>query len=527
MELLKRIGAANLSKTARRKDETDELKLFSVVRPVIKALRYNIEFVSFGLLMTIALMLAQIPFEKLSFPRPVLPDGQVSMPPWPLLIFIPFYLAGIFISIFVILVLADGAHREKESLTTYVRQGVRIFLRVLFSYIVAGLAIILPIIGAAIIIGACLAVATVSGIQALQVIGAILAFVSGLSAFIWLVVISIRYSLVGLVAMFEPHVPILATRKRSRQLLKGPGAWLVFKLGLLSMLATSVILLPFYIHMFSIITAQTPQIQPPAYLQNYLRLSNLMFAVLNIFFTAMLVVLYLNRRSKWPEFRAFRSNRQNLKMIVFGALVACGAVTLSFSIPPLKRRYNLQQQQIQLQQAAQQQAEIETALTVYASKHNNYALKLPPDFVLNGTDPNFGEKYVSSAEVTPFVVMAKTLPRDPKLVYAGSNTANDALETSILVSLDNKLQELAGSSDVITVAAGAHIPGTSHKRALFARGHVTDNDGQSLTMRVAFVPKNDGTALMVTVLGLAAHEQQNDPVIDFIFKSIDLRHVKN
>lgn len=508
-------------------NKDDTLKLFSTIRPAIRALRYNLALVSLGALMSIALAVLQISLQELFLTRTAPPDGQASIFYWPLLISIPFLMAGLLISIFMKLVVADGAHQEKEPFTTYVSRAIRLLLRVLASYLAAGLAIIVPIIGVVIIIGTCLALVTLLDIPAVWVISVILAIIGGLSALIWSFIAFIRYGLVGLIAIFEPEISVLSTRKRSRQLQKGTGSWYVFKLGLLNMIAMLIIMLPFYAYMLTAIAAHEPpqNFTPPDYLQSYSRLTSLAFIIINILSLALMVILYLNLRSKMPELKVISSSKRNLKMTAFALLVTAGTVTLLLSISSVKNRYRLQQQQVQLQQAAQREAAIENALMVYTNKESGYALKLPHDFVPDGTDPNFGEKYVSGEEVTPFVVMVKTVPKDPKLVYADNDAANEALETNVLVSLDNKLQELAGTSDIVTVAGNSDIQGTNHDRVLFARGHATDNDGYPLTMRVIFVPKNDGTALMVTVVGLAAYEQQNDPAIDAIFKSIDLRPI--
>jgi len=510
-----------------RKNKNDKLRLLGAVGPAMRALRYNITLVSLGMLMTIAPMAAQIPLEKLFFTGTVPPDDHVSILYWPLLLYIPFYLAGILISIFTILVLADGAHREKEPFTTYARRGMQVFWRVLLGYIVAGLAIILPIIGVAIIIGAYLALATLSNIQALQIIGIVLAIIGGLGVFIWFIITCIRYSLVGLVAMFEPEIPILDTRKRSRQLLEGAGGWFVLKLGLLSTLAAFLVLLPFYVHTFSAIATHTPpQIQPPpAYLQNYLRLASLAFIVLNVLFTAMFVILYLNRRSKRPEFRTAASNRQSWKMAALGVLIAGGTAALLLSIPSLKHRYRLQQQQNQLQQAAQLQAEIENALTIYTNKENGYALKLPKDFVPLSTKPEQGDVFTSQSTETPFSVIVQSLPFDPGLGYVNGQTTDDrrTVVNNSTPSIDNALEQLTGSTDTTIVKGDINIPGTNHKRGFFATVEATDDANQELSLRAIIIPKDDGTSIMVAITGLKQFDQQLKPFVDIIFKSIDLQ----
>ncbi len=63
--------------------------------------------------------------------------------------------------------------------------------------------------------------------------GAFLSVMCLLGAFVWMFIAALRYSLAPLVAVFEPHVPIRKTLKRSQHLLIKGGQWFIVKVALL------------------------------------------------------------------------------------------------------------------------------------------------------------------------------------------------------------------------------------------------------------------------------------------------------
>lgn len=491
----------------------DKYKLFSAIYPAFRAMKHNLALLGLGALLTLILQVLQQLINTRYFNPSLTSSSQPQMQYRVLLTSIPFSIVGMVVGIFVALVIADGAHQEREQLGTYVRLALQRFWRVLSSYILAGLSILLPAASVVAIIAAFGAVASLSDNRLLEILGVILAVVGGLGIFVWVLATLIRYSLVGYIAMFDSNIPARQTMRRSRQLLDGTGEWFVVKLGLFGF----ILLLPVMIVIIlrSINTSSVSAFQTTSIYTNFA------FIPYGIFVSAMLVMLYLNRQATKP---ALDNNPYKIswKARTFIGFTVMGIIVLALSAPSLIRRNNLQRQQQLDQQAAQKKANIENNLSVYTNKAHGYALKLPKDFVLSSSSPEQGDIFRSQATMSPFLVVVQSLPPDPSLVYVNEDSTFRVLEES-LQSFDNELQQLIGTVNTLTFSGEINIPGTSHKRGIFATAGVTDTSGKELSVNIIFIPKDDGTSVTVAITGLKAEQQQLKPVIDIILNSLDLR----
>lgn len=493
----------------------DKFKLFSAIRPALGAIKHNLGLVSLGVIVSILLLiLEQQIFSPLGSLQINGTGPQQQLPLWTIPAYILFMLIGVFVGTYSYLLIADGAHGERERLITYIRVAAKKYWRVLASYILGLIAIILPVIGVGIITGAFWAVGTLTEYRVLDVFNIILLVFVAFGAYIWFLVATIRFSMVGFIALFEPDIIIRNSLRRSWQLLEGTGEWFVVKLGLTIWIVLGV---PWLIVFFQVL--QKSSIET---LQNVIMLASLLYVPVGIFVGAMLVTLYLNRLETKPPFQANQSALRGWKWKSFIILIIVSAAVLGISTPALIRHNRQQNKLRQEQLIADQKSKIEDKLAIYNDKSRGYALKLPKDFVFTRYDPVTGDVYRSSAENTPFVVSVQLLPVELSLIYTNDRTTN--YETNLLLMpIDNTIQQLTGSSNGTTVSGGIDIPGTKHKRGFFANYSVDDVSGQELDIDIIIVPKDDGSAVMITFTSLKREEKLLQPVFDVIIKSITIQ----
>jgi len=206
------------------------------------------------------------------------------------------------------------------------------------------------------------------------------------------------------------------------------------------------------------------------------------------------------------------------KMLGVGLLSLLVSLFILFAAYAVVKLHILNPGQYKAQQAAEQKATFENNLTWYTSTSQHYALKLPKDFVLAGSDPQQRDILKSKEAASPFIVMIQPLPKEPSLVYVNDATTNDSL-----LSFDNALQKITGSANTTTVSGDINIPGTKHKRGIFATFQSADTSGRILSNHILIIPKDDGTSLLVNISMLKESEQQLEPLIDIVFKSINLQ----
>lgn len=491
----------------------DKYKLFSAIRPAFRAINHNKDLLGIGIAISVILQVLQQLLTPYYYDPSALNYGQPQIQYWTLLIYIPFTILGILIGIFTTLVIADGAHKEKEKLSAYARMALQRFWRVGATYIYVWFAVMLPAAAVAAIIAAFGVVASLSEIQILEILAVIFATVGAIGVIVWIIAAAIRYSLAGYIAIFESTIPVRHTVRRSRQLLDGTGEWFVLKLGLLLfVIILPVVIVPMviFISTSSVSNFKTASI-----------IASLVYAPLGAFVTAMLITLYLNRIATKPALD-IQPAKSSWKRYGFVGLTLVGIVVLAVSAPSLVRRNNIQRQQRLDQQAAQQKALIENSLTVYTNKANGYALKLPKDFGLSTSNSTEGDVFRTPTGPPPFIIVIKSLPKDPNFVYVSDQATNEAVG-SIVGSFDSYLQYSTGSTDTSTVSGDINIPGTRHKRGIFSTVGTPNVAGEEINMRIIIIPKDDGTSLMANITYLKQASHQLDPVIDIIFKSIDLQ----
>lgn len=494
----------------------DKFKLFRAIRPSLSAIKHNIGLISVGAVASIVLyVIQQLILSPFSAPQVNVTGLPVQQTPlWTIPVYILFILIGIFIGIYSNLVIADGAHREKERILAYIQASTKKYWRVLVSYLLIWVAIILPVIGVGIITGAFWTVGTLTDIRELDVFNIILLVITVIGVYVWIIAAIIRFSMVGLIALFEPDILVRHSLRRSWQLLEGTGEWFVLKLGISIGIVFGA---PWTFVVYQILKKSSFE-----NLYNITLLASLLYIPIGIFSAAMLVILYLNRIETKPPFRANQTVFRGWKMKSFVMLVILSAVTIGILTPSLIRHNRQQIKLRQEQHLAQQKSNIDNNLKLFNDKVFGYSIKLPKDFVFTRYDEVTGNVYRSGEQSTPFVVSVQVLPTEPNLVYV--NEAKTNYETNLmLLPLDNNLQQLTGSTNGSTVSGDINIPGTQHKRGFFANYSVNDVSGEELDIDILIVPKDDGSAVMFTFTSLKRYEKNLEPVFEVIKQSINLQ----
>lgn len=184
-----------------------------------------------------------------------------------------------FTGIMLALSVDAGAQGIKSKVGAVFGHGLHKIIHVVLAYLLSGLIIYAPLIGMYLISIFILIASAGNGSSGPA--GLVLALpVLLLVSIVWALIFMLRFALVVPVAIFEPHIGVVDTLRRSRLLLEKGGQWFVFKGALLFGLLYLIL---------SIAADQTGASDAQEIV------SNILLAVLVLLSEGVLVLLYRNR----------------------------------------------------------------------------------------------------------------------------------------------------------------------------------------------------------------------------------------
>lgn len=198
--------------------------------------------------------------------------------------------------------------------------------------------------------------------------------------------------------------------------------------------------------------------------------------------------------------------------VILSVLVVLGS--LYFKNPEI---FNFQQAQTEY---------TDKDLKKFVNSQHEYSIKLPADFELMKSEQLNGlqvDIFKSKNDTTDyFDVRVIRLPKAKELVYKNTETTSTVLNNG-LSSYDKALQVATGSEKTVTVTGDISVPGTKHKRGIFARVETINESGQILNIRAVIIPKNNGESLFIYISMLEESKVALDPLADIILRSISFQ----
>ena len=200
-----------------------------------------------------------------------------------LLAVVAFALISAFINIFISLSVNDGADGKKSTIGDVFKRSQKYVIRVIKTEILLAV-----VVGAPLILSAAFNLTQLGNSRSFESVVAYsgLMFFAVIAGTIWAIIALLRYCLAPIVAIFEPKVPVKQTLARSKHLMEKGGQWFVVKFIGLCLLILIVL---------SILFSSEQNYQ--GYGQNDNSFMDLLNSLLGIFGTAMLVMLYRNRKA--------------------------------------------------------------------------------------------------------------------------------------------------------------------------------------------------------------------------------------